>query len=570
MLAYFPEFLPDELLYSALARLGRHRGMPASSQLMEELFGRSHAIASFDLPGGIGALAERIGAAGRLDADMIIDRTTLFPFFTAFASAEVRRSTRRGMVDSTAGVHLRLGLAASRVPVVRALRFCPDCLDAMTSGPGERYWRRAHQLPGISVCADHGTRLVRSFVASGQTSRHAFVAADDADLAVAGRGAPDLAAEAVGRLQELATAAVRLLDFPPAALDPTELAGRYRARLACAGLATGAKVHQEDLEQAFRRYWGEALHHVPGVLAGDELRGGWLASLVRLRPRAMHPIYHLLLTLFLDQVADVPSPFSPGPWECLNPLAAHCGEVVVSSLRVRRDRSNLYGDFECGCGYVYTRRSGPDGVIGPARYRSYGPSFSPALSAAIANGEGLRAIARRLKLDPKTLIREAAIAGVATPWRTAPSGGVSRMTAAAARRRRPRGRPSTHGGAARDWSFTDRLLAKAAGPEAAAIRSLMPPVRVTFSELERRMSSRSWIRDRSAHLPKTIERIAFLVETTDAFRERRLACSLSQAEDGTEVTASAILRSAGLPSSWMSKVRAALAASNLAELEDAA
>jgi hypothetical protein len=571
VLAYFPEIMPDELLYSTLARLGRHRATGASSRFMEELFGRSHAIASFDLPGGIGALVERLGSASGLDADAIIRRATLFPFHTAFVSAEVRDTTWRAMVESTVGVHLRLGLAASRIPVLHALRFCPACLDAMITEGGERYWRRAHQLPGITVCADHGVPLLRAPVYARRTGRHGFVAADDADLAVRGAGAPVIAPQIMERLQGLATAAVQLLESSPAPLEPMEVSEGYRARLARVGLATGAKVHQADLEQAFCRHWGAALHHVPGVLSGNALRGGWLASLVRPRPRAMHPVYHLLLTLFLDQLAEVEPPFGYGPWECLNPLASHCGDPVVSSVRVRRDRSHLYGDFECACGYVYTRTRGADGSVGSARYRSYGSSFAPALSAAIAGGEGLRAVARRLKLDPKTVMREAAIAGIATPWRVMPSGAVSLTTCTGSRRRpQPHARTSSHGGCKRDWSFTDRLLAKAVGAEVAIIRSIMPPVRVTFSELERRMTSRSWIRDRRAKLPRTIERISSLVESTDAFRRRRLDFALCDMEGAAEITASAVVRSAGLPIAWMSRVRAAIAARNEAGMEQAA
>ncbi|MES2095894.1 MAG: TnsD family Tn7-like transposition protein [Pseudomonadota bacterium] len=561
MLAYFPEILPDELLYSALARLRRHRGLGAASVLMEELFGRSHAVASFDLPGGIGALAERLDAGTGLDADWIIRRTTLFPFLTAFVSGEIRQTTRRAMVESTVGAHMRLGLAASRIPPIGALRYCPACLGPMVDGHGERYWRRSHQLPGVTVCPDHGVALLRSPVVFGRTRRHGFVAADDIDLAASVEMSVPADAVVAERLRGLAMAATDLLDRPPAAGTPAETSEAYRSRLADVGLATGAKVDQAGLEEAFMRHWGAALDYVPGVLAGGRLRGGWLASLVRPRPRAMHPICHLLLRTFLDGLAVIEPPFGRGPWECCNPVSPHLGEPVVFSLHVRRDRETLYGDFECECGYVYTRRRSADGSFGPPRYRSFGPDFVPALTQAIARGEGLRAVARRLGLDPKTLMREAAIANVATPWRLAPSGTVDRRGAPRLRRAVQSPRLTTrHGGRARDWSFTDRRLAKAVRAEAVVVLSSLPPVRVTFSELERRVGSPCWIRDRRAKLPITAECIASLIETTDAFRGRRLEWVLSECDGLAEVTASDVLRRAGLPGSWMPKVRAAIAA----------
>lgn len=563
MLAYFPEILEDELLYSAFARLGGHRGLATASQLMDDLFGRGHAVATFDLPGGIGALARRLDPATGLDAEAIIGRTTLFNFHAAFVSPEVRMGVRRAMVESSVGVHLRLGIAASRVPPVRALRYCPACVAAMSADGGERYWRRAHQLPGIVVCPDHGERLVRSDVVAGRTRRHGFVSADEAI-----GGAPVAAAPIPGpvraRLQQLSVAAAGLLHGGMPGRDPAETSELYRSRLASVGLANGAKVDQAGLRDAFLAHWGAALHHVPGLAPGEAGDDGWLASLVRPRPRAAHPVQHLLLRLFLDARGAVEPPFGHGPWPCRNPLVPHVGEPVVASLRIRRDRAVLYGDFTCGCGYVYTRRVDPDGRVGPPRYRTFGPALAPAIAAAVAAGEGLRPLSRRVGLDPKTLMREAGLAGIPTSWRLSPSGTTERRapprrTAAAGQRA---GRVRRHGGRARDWSVADRRIARAVAAEAMALRSTLPPQRVTFVELERRLAAPAWIRDRRAKLPLTVERINAHVEGTEAFRRRRLEWTVSEAMDEVGgVSASEILRRAGLPAAWMPRVRAAQRAS---------
>ncbi|MBI5922893.1 MAG: TniQ family protein [Betaproteobacteria bacterium] len=82
MLAYFPAPYRDELLYSVLARYCRHVGSPATKQALLALFGNGRVIASFDLPGHLDALAERIPAKCGLSVDRMIDELTLYPYFS--------------------------------------------------------------------------------------------------------------------------------------------------------------------------------------------------------------------------------------------------------------------------------------------------------------------------------------------------------------------------------------------------------------------------------------------------------------------------------------------------------
>lgn len=174
------------------------------------------------------------------------------------------------------------------------------------------------------------------------------------------------------------------------------------------------------------------------------------------------------------------------------PLAYHHGADVIRDVGIRRDRGVVYGDFACSCGYLYTRSRSAEGAIGKPKYRRFGPLLISALQAALDRGDGLRATGRALGLDPATLMREAAMAGVAVPWTTAASGVVPvagpvvPKAAASVRRKRPRGR-------LRNWFAIDARLAKSARAAAAAIAAESPPARVTFAEMERRVARRDWI-----------------------------------------------------------------------------
>lgn len=466
---------------------------------------------------------------------------------------------RGAMRGDVTGVYTRLGLATFKVRQPARLRFCPDCLDDMEADHADLWWRREHQLAGIPVCSIHGTVLRHSDVSAGERNRHSFFAASrevcrtDAALAVEGASSEDMA-----RLAELAVAAAGLLDAPP---DPMDHGGRhdaYRRRAADVGLMRSAhRIDVVALHGAFRHRWGGVTELIAGLELGDDPERSWLTSMLRSRARAVHPLQHLMLAVMLDGLdgIEVDQPFGGGPWECRNPVVDHAGQPMIGTVAVRRDRDIVYGDFQCGCGYLYTVAKDRDGKVGQPRYRRFGPTFAPALRAALSRGESLRATAKALRLDPKTLMREAAMAGVEVPWTTKASGALpardaSAPTAAAparaTRKRRPR----------RNWFAIDTRLARSARMAAASIRTARPPVRVTHAEVERRIARRDWIVKRSAKLPRTVATIAELAEPVDAFRRRRLADHVASASD---LRPCEVLRTVGLPSSWLPLVREAVA-----------
>lgn len=555
-----------ELLYSVLARLRTYLNASEAAPLMEGLLGRRGAIASPDMPGGLMSLVRDLAESVRAPAvDRIVDRLTAFRFHTAFMPADVRAEVRAAMNGDMTGVFTRLGLAAFRVRQPDRLRFCPDCLAVMELDGGDLWWRRDHQLGGVLVCSVHGTILRHSDVGIGERNRHSFVPAsrqvcrDDAEPVVAGVGTFEMM-----RLTELARAAAALLDTPPSAEGHAERQAGYRRRLAQVGLMRSPRrVNVTALHAAFVRHWGDVPNLIEGLAVADDLDRSWLTALVRGRARAAHAIQHLTLTAMLDALETVPVelPFGSGPWPCRNPLADHYGHDVIDGVSVRHDRGTTYGDFICGCGYVYTVGRTADGKMGEPRYRRFGPLFGPALLQAIQRGESLRGAARKMGLDPKTLVREAAMAGIGVPWSTRPSGGmpVTRMPAGpATRARRPTARRRL-----RNWFAIDARLARAAAAATATILGEPKPVRVTFAEIERRVGRRGWIVKRRFKLPRTVATIEAAAEDVDVFRHRRLSACVAAAAAAGDLRPCKVMRTAGLPSSWLPAVRRAVEAATL-------
>lgn len=301
--------IAGELLYGVLARHRLLSGSRTAADHAMELFGRRAAVATFDLPCRLDALAARLPAAAGLDGAGLLSHT-LYPFYAAFQTEETRQAVEIDLRSSEASnAHHRLGVAAFRVRAGEALRFCPACLEAQISTLGVGTWLIAHQLPGVVVCAEHGVRLRESDVTRATAGRHGYVMPSEGDCAAL-RDPPDGGGNAcldgVGlvRLWSLSRAA-RSLSAELAVARPLEhWREHYVGRLRDVGLMRSAmKVDQVALNDGLRAFWGPALTHLPPACSvlGES---GWAAAMVRSHRKAMHPLYHLMLDGFLKHLRD--------------------------------------------------------------------------------------------------------------------------------------------------------------------------------------------------------------------------------------------------------------------------
>ena len=569
MLAYFPTAYPDELLYSVLARYYLHVGSPGTMQTLDTLFGNRKAISTFDLPGHLQILADRIPEDCNWSVDRLIDTLTLFPYFTAFEPPSLQKKVRIAMrSDSIEGVHVRLGLSAFRIGRIQKLRFCPECILDMQASRGELWWRRDHQLPGVVVCPEHGCVLRESTVSFSQFSRHGFVAATLQNCLPNARPLVNVVDYAcLAHLHRIARCSADLLINPPVARTLSGWTLFYRSRMLEAGLAKSAStMNQSRLDVEFRNTYGGALNVLPSVMLAGEFAGNWLASMVRKHRKANHPLYHVLLQDFLEQRAQYKSPFGVGPWSCINPLASHCSQPLIKTFTQHRNHGNRVGVFFCTCGYVYTRCfNSQTGELGSPRFLHYGPLLEPALRQFVKANTGLREVGRLLQLDPKTVVSLANELGIAVPWKMKTAGKTLPTKHKVTAQSEP---PLSHAISAtrevlvrtrRDWVAIDRAWLVKLSSLADIVRAEMPPVRITVAELERRANSRGWILKRKHRLPLTIAFLDLSVETVKDFQLRRIHWAIEELDrSGGQTKAWHVMRMAGLRSDSLERVNAIL------------
>jgi hypothetical protein len=558
--AYFPARYPGELWYSLVARYLRHVGNGRSLDPLKSLFGQGHVESCIDWPCKLSSLIDRLPCSVSMDAHELVRDSTLLPYFTAFVPAQVRAQSIEAVVSGAVdGLHFRLGISAFRVKTSAALRFCPACLEDMLHDYGEAYWLRDHQLASVLVCARHEAPLHNCSLGLAEAFRHQFIAASKAVCPSRAQRTVQVPSRRVlEALLRIATTSTSLAESPPEARSPVGWAEHYRDDLANVGLARSAnKIDQVALHDAFRLHHRALSAAFPMLLPVDEAPGDWLADLVRDRRKVRHPLMHLLLQDFLAaRVQSSPrQPFGRGPWPCLNPLAAHQISLPVSSFQCHSNKGRTVGVFSCECGYVYTRNASRDGaVIGQPRFQRFGPLLKGALSKRVSQGQGLRAIARDLGLDPKTVVALAEQLHIQTAWSARPRSTAKRRKQG----KRAQSRDAKARAAAkprRDWLEIDGRCNRKVAAIEKEIRAANPPVRVSAAEIDRRLGARDWLSKRQDKLPLTMSAWRRAVEPVPAFQERRVYWAIGElARMGVPLKPWRITRLAGLGGGHLRRV----------------
>ncbi|MBB3283194.1 TnsD family Tn7-like transposition protein [Mitsuaria sp. BK037] len=161
MLACLVSPLPDELICSWVARIIALNALGDARASMAVVLGQRHARISVDLPGRLGTLAQRLlPGHSTLGAGGLLELHTLFPHFRTFLPASRWPALRDTAISGVnAMLKARLGVLAHGVGASPPWRSCAACDAASMATWNVAYWHRCHHLPGVHVCARHGTPL---------------------------------------------------------------------------------------------------------------------------------------------------------------------------------------------------------------------------------------------------------------------------------------------------------------------------------------------------------------------------------------------------------------------------
>ena len=417
MLSFLPNPYPDELLYSTLARYHIRSGNTSSKITLQELYNDTKTIATTDLPSNIDALIKQLPPLSSHTANNLINNHTLYPFYASFLPQQRAIMIQKSMKGQYGGhIHAFTGISASSIPTPQFFRFCSDCLKQDEQEYGEIYWHRIHQTPGVLVCPYHGTPLHNSTVNYQGLNQHKYEAAS-LENCRENASVPNYSVKALKILCQISQDIAWLFNHQQLPQPLDWYRQRYLNLLIDKKLATASKrVYQKQLIDEFIFFFGQEVLENLSSMIDNKDDHNWLSSIVRKNRKSFHPIRHLLMMIFLKGSAKAffeehhsYKPFGKSPWLCFNGAVDHYLQPVVTNLKVSHciDNKKPLGTFSCSCGMVYNRTASPNNQ--DSNYRigkviTYGAIWERRLQELVEVEKiGLRATARELKVDPRTI-----------------------------------------------------------------------------------------------------------------------------------------------------------------------
>lgn len=592
-LAYLPELLPDESFYSFFARYRHHLHLP-HYRACKHIFGRYLTVPPSALQSHLGEVSNALRGAQGLTPDVLLHQTTPYNYYVAFANPRTARIAKAELI-SPSGTSVPTILGLTRAPLSnRVLRLCMECCTAADEKYADVYWRRAHQLPGVLLCPDHGSVLMNTEVSLSVSHGTPAVAAETAlngPLVPALTEAQAHLAEDI--LLEIAQRSARLCLHSPVPIKHIKHKARYREQLLLllAAPTQGRGLRQAQVAERLSEFLAPIADILPALAPH---RAGPLANMFwHLRDRSIHPLRHILFQMFLERSVAVDPPawsrekrFGDGPWPCLNPLSDHFQRNIITSFSMMPPPRGGGGDFarfSClQCSFSYRRKNTSSG---PLRVLGRGPLFDEMLRN-LAPTQSASELARRLGAHHSVIIDYAARHGIAIrgEMRKPPpprrvglpkrhleearsmwlSLRMAKPTATRSQLRKTNNRLYLHlqqvdrlwldmnaprrASVARDWQTIDRDFAQKVEHLGRDLLSRAPPTRVSSKILMRTLGRPSWARLYAlAKMPLTAEVLSLLHETIAAFQFRRAVWAISQLEaEGSEVVVREVARRAGI------------------------
>lgn len=348
-----PSPYPDELISSAIIRCFRLYG------LTPKLFRRHVLEVTSWQPRFLGAAS--LPALSRLyglpPARLLWSHTQL-PYAVAFFSDSLFARTlgeiARDGTSSNLGAVLQNALVGGGYR-----RFCKLCAKEDLQVYGESFWRRAHNLPGVEVCARHRVHLHTSSLSVSLSSRLPLELPQDCAEARVKAGRPRDAQVMVAEVS------AELLATSEATRPGKVSAARYREMAVEAGLLeSGRTLSSRALEQLLAKVFGAQYLQRWSLHPDVRAKGGWAPLLFRDGVDVpFAPIKHILLHVALCPQVGIqridlshrPSGPSPRSLEAEDRLCSQAARKTLDQLRERSVRDLTTEQFliAAGCWAIY-------------------------------------------------------------------------------------------------------------------------------------------------------------------------------------------------------------------------
>lgn len=556
---------PEETIFGIVSRYHVLTGNPTSGDTLIELLSRRSITLSTAFPSGLHLILKRLGLpVGTVEE--LIEGHMILPCFRPFMSSvhytRIAQSVAAGAANNT---KIALGLLASRVGAEEVLRFCPSCAKADCETIGIATWYRVHQFPGVLICPYHGVPLAASHCLAKRLRRQQLFLPTVIEKWSEQQRMPEFDELTREKLLRIARLISQLLLLPSTSVDQLTWRNRYLAHLVDRQLATTTlRVRQQALRSELLDFW-TSIRDLPGfdgIFARCDEDDSWLTSLYR-RPRSTHhPLLHVLLIGFLAESIETflwagISSHAIAPARQRRASTATESKIATlaaDGLSIRQVAEELGLSVNAvlvkaeKIGVGFTRRPKKVDAAVRSQVRRALAAGNPILGIVKATGLSASTVNRILGADcglqsqrvankrderrmhARDKLRAAVVA--------APSAGFKVLQATLGADfiwlyRHDRAwlqdqlsstlRITVHASLV-DWSARDMTMVERVR---LAVAEILEPsrrsVRVTVNEIGRRTGNASWLDKHLTRLPNTAKLLAEVLESTAAFRARRVA-----------------------------------------------
>jgi|TARA_R110002050_G_scaffold245808_10_gene383445 hypothetical protein len=287
MLQFTPPIYESETIYSWLSRWALRSGMPTQKTALNHLIGKhlnSQLMSSFP------SYIPELSLASGISASQLIYEHTALPYFRFSSDPELYNSAIQTLAyGKSQDLYSRLSITANRIPESSHLKFCPQCSLKDYKHLGTTFWHLEHQLPGVTSCSIHKTKLEHVLKGRSKlllppytTKTSQLIPASDVSI-------------------QLTKLSGQLLDdsLPQASNDV--LRNGYRRRLIELNYASSmVSIKQTALRAGLEIYWND-IRNEPCINAILKLghTHTFPSCLFHGKSTQHHPLKHLLLIGFL-------------------------------------------------------------------------------------------------------------------------------------------------------------------------------------------------------------------------------------------------------------------------------
>ena len=297
LIAYAPHHERDETLYSVVARTVRLSALRQTKSLLAAWSGEEYSVLSTDIPTRLKTLQGAWGPSFYWrDTAELLESATVWPYHRPFLSPEKATTVVELMhAGAATGLKTYVGRVANGFGACPSLRFCVWCAENDAKRLGLPVWRRAHQLPGVRICQEHGVALreQRAPLSAGHAAVNPMLPLDPVPTTTCALGK---------RSWPLARLSADLLTAGLPAIHPRALSHAYRAGLRDAGFSSregSIRFGKLAIELGEHHDWFSGYEHQRRLMSSEKAPLRWLQTLVHRPATSSHPICHCLLIDFL-------------------------------------------------------------------------------------------------------------------------------------------------------------------------------------------------------------------------------------------------------------------------------